>query len=68
MIVSFVGLGMFCGPVLTLGASWSLNVPGGMMSLTVVTIALGVAIFTYVEGLSEQDAAYMSFITGTTIG
>jgi hypothetical protein len=68
MITSFAGLGMFCGPVLTLGASWSSRVPGGMLSLTTVTIALGVAIFTYIEEMSEEDAAYMSFITGTTIG
>lgn len=68
MITSFTGLGMFCGPVMDLAASWSDSVPGGMLSLTTVTIAIGVMLFTHIEDMSESDAAYMSFITGTTIG
>jgi voltage-gated potassium channel len=51
-----------------LASSWSATVPGGMPTLTTLTIAIGVAIFTYIEEMSESDAAYMSFITGTTIG
>lgn len=67
--MAFCGLGMFCGPVMELTSSWSTTVPGGMLALTTLTIALGVAIFTYIlEEMSELDAAYMSFITGTTIG
>jgi Ion channel len=69
VIMAFCGLGMFCGPVMELTSSWSTTVPGGMLALTILTIALGVAIFTYIlEEMSELDAAYMSFITGTTIG
>jgi hypothetical protein len=66
--MAFCGLGMFCGPVMELASSWSKTVPGGMPALTTLTIAIGVAIFTFIEKMSELDAAYMSFITGTTIG
>lgn len=59
---------MFCGPVMDLAASWSSKVPGGMLALTALTIAIGVVLFTRLEEMSETDAAYMSFITGTTIG
>lgn len=60
---------MFCGPVMDIAGSWSANVPGGILGVTMLTIAIGVVLFTYLEDtLSEVDAAYMSFITGTTIG
>jgi hypothetical protein len=39
-----------------------------MLALASLTIAIGVIIFTFIEEMSELDAAYMSFITGTTIG
>ena len=68
MIMSFIGLGMFCGPVMDLAAQWSKSVPGGMVALTTVTIAFGVVLFTHIEDMDQVDAAYMSFITGTTIG
>lgn len=68
MIMSFTGLGMFCGPVMDLAAQWSKTVPGGIVALTTVTIAIGVVLFTYIEDMDQVDAAYMSFITGTTIG
>lgn len=48
-------------------ASWSANVPGGIAGVFMLTIAIGVVLFTYLEEMSETDAAYMSFITGTTI-
>jgi hypothetical protein len=67
--MSFSGLGMFCGPVMDLASSWSTRIPfGGMLALASLTIAIGVIIFTFIEEMSEADAAYMSFITGTTIG
>lgn len=66
--MSFTGLGMFCGPFMDLAATWSTKVPGGLLLLTAVTIAIGVVLFTYIEEMSQVDAAYMSFITGTTIG
>ena len=68
MAMSFIGLGMICGPVMILASSWSTKVPGGLLGLTTLTVAIGVAIFTYMEEMTETDAAYMSFITGTTIG
>lgn len=66
--MSFTGLGMFCGPVMDLAAQWSKNVIGGIVALTTVTIAIGVVLFTYIEDMDQMDAAYMSFVTGTTIG
>lgn len=68
VVTSFCGLGMFCGPVMEVASVWSANVPGGMLALTSLTIAAGVVIFTSIEGMTESDAAYMSVITGTTIG
>ena len=68
VIMGFCGLGIFCGPEMELASSWSATVPGGIPALTSLTIAVGVAIFTFVEKMSESEAAYMSFITGTTIG
>lgn len=68
VLVSFAGLGMFCGPVLDLAGSWTTHVPGGMISLATVTIAIGVVLFTWLEDVSQSEAAYMSFIAGTTIG
>lgn len=67
VLTSFTGLGMFCGPIMDVAASWSANVPGGIAGVFMLTIAIGVVLFTYLEEMSETDAAYMSFITGTTI-
>lgn len=74
VLLSFVSLGFFCGPVMDLAATWKNAVPGGPLVLALTTIGLGVAIFTQPMfadgkvGLSFTDAAYYSTITGTTIG
>jgi hypothetical protein len=66
--LSFAGLGFFCGPVMDFAASWKESVPGGVLGVAAVTIAIGVALFTQLEGWEPLDAAYYSVITGTTIG
>lgn len=57
-------LGFFSGPLLTLTSSWSNQVPGGFLALASVTVGLGVALFTRLEGVSESEAAYASVVTG----
>lgn len=66
--LSFTGLGFFCGPVMDFAASWKESVPGGVLGVAAVTIAIGVALFTQLEGWEPLDAAYYSVVTGTTIG
>uniref|UniRef100_A0A7S2IBQ3 Potassium channel domain-containing protein n=1 Tax=Helicotheca tamesis TaxID=374047 RepID=A0A7S2IBQ3_9STRA len=68
VVLSFCGLGMFCGPVMDFSASWTKKVPGGALGAFVVTLGLGIAVFTVAEEMSELEAAYFSIITGTTIG
>jgi hypothetical protein len=68
VVLSFVGLGYFCGPIMDLASSWRHRVPGGNLGTIVATIGLGVALFTYFEEWAKEDAAYYSVITGTTIG
>lgn len=76
LIISFLGLGMICGPFLDVTAAiWrhQLLFPGGgggggILSLTMYTLGMGVCIFTYAEGLTLGEAVYASVITGTTIG
>mmetsp|Transcript_29207 Transcript_29207/g.42373 ORF Transcript_29207/g.42373 Transcript_29207/m.42373 type:complete len:200 (-) Transcript_29207:415-1014(-) len=68
VLLSFSGLGMFCGPVMDYSATWTKNVPGGALGALTATIGLGVALFTVLEGMTELEAAYFTVITGTTIG
>lgn len=68
IVLSFTGLGFFCGPIMDLASSWSNNVPGGKLGVVLATVGLGVAMFTKIEGWEPLDAAYYSTITGTTIG
>ena len=68
VLLSFLGLGLFCGPIMDLASSWRHSVPGGNVGTVIATIGLGVGLFTHFEGMSVKDAAYYSVITGTTIG
>jgi Ion channel len=68
MWISFMGLGMVCGPLIAVTSSWRHEVPGGWMVVTAMTFGLGILIFTHCEGLSITDAIYASVMTGTTIG
>jgi Ion channel len=67
VVISFLGLGVFCGPLLAVTSSWRHGIPGGMFAVALWTLGMGMAIFTY-EGTSTADALYASVITGTTIG
>ena len=68
VLLSFAGLGFFCGPIMDFAASWKERVPGGTPGLVLATVGLGVALFTRLEGWAPQDAAYYAVVTGTTIG
>jgi len=68
LVLPLCGLGFFCGPILTIASFWQSQVPGGVLSLGSITLALGVSILTVLEGMSLKDAIHLSIITGTTIG
>ena len=74
IVLSFLGLGFFCGPLLDFAASWTEQVPGGPGVVAAVTIGVGVALFTQPllwdgkQGLAPLDAVYYATVTGTTIG
>lgn len=64
LLFSLMGLGMFGGPILQLGAAWRHAIPGGVGSVAAFLLGLGVTIFTAVEGLDHFEAVYASIITG----
>eukprot|EP00521_Asterionellopsis_glacialis_P005982 CAMPEP_0195273042 /NCGR_PEP_ID=MMETSP0706-20130129/16200_1 /TAXON_ID=33640 /ORGANISM="Asterionellopsis glacialis, Strain CCMP134" /LENGTH=215 /DNA_ID=CAMNT_0040329409 /DNA_START=21 /DNA_END=668 /DNA_ORIENTATION=- len=66
--LALAGLGMFCGPILTLTSTWKHQIPGGLLTLATVTLALGVLLFTTTEHITQFEALYLSIITFTTIG
>ena len=68
VVLSFCGLGMFCGPVMDFASSWTQDVPGGAIGAALTTLALGIGLFTVLEDFSETEAAYFTFIIGSTIG
>ena len=68
VLLSFCGLGMFCGPVMDFASSWTQDVPGGAIGAALTTLTLGVGLFTVLEGFTETEAAYFTFIVGSTIG
>jgi hypothetical protein len=67
-ILAFLGLGMFCGPVMDFASSWTNGVPGGALGAALTTLGLGIGLFSVLEDISELEAAYYTVITGTTIG
>lgn len=68
VVLSFCGLGMFCGPVMDFASSWTQDIPGGAIGAALTTLALGIGLFTVLEDFSETEAAYFTFIVGSTIG
>jgi len=58
------GIGIFVGPIMDLASSWRLYVPGGLLTLLSLTVGIGVAIFTMIEGIPQSEAIYASIITG----
>ena len=59
---------MFCGPVMDFASSWTRRIPGGVLGPGLVVFAMGTALFMRIEEMSALNAAYLTFITGTTIG
>lgn len=68
LLLPLLGLGFFCGPILTMASFWQNRVPGGFLSLGSITLAMGVSLLTVFEGMPLKDAIHLSIITGTTIG
>ena len=56
VILSFLGLGFFCGPVMDYAASWRESVPGGTFGTVFCTIGLGVGLFVHYEGWDWKTA------------
>jgi len=67
-IFPILGLGFFCGPILEIGASWRSQVPGGPLSIAAFTLAIGIGLFTTIEGMELTDALHFCIVLGTTIG
>ena len=67
-ILPLFGLGFFCGPILDIASSWQSSVPGGVVSIGSLTLAIGVSVLTVLEGYSISEAIHLCVITGTTIG
>lgn len=65
VLYAFCGLGAFCGPVMDLASTWKVQLPGGWATLATFTIGLGAGIFI-LEGFSQGEAIYASFITGAS--
>lgn len=66
VLFALSGLGFFCGPLLEVSSSsWTKHVPGGLATLATLTVGIGVAIFSNIEGVSQSEAFYASIIAGT---
>lgn len=65
VLFALSGLGFFCGPLLEVASSWTKHVPGGLATLASLTLGIGVAVFSNIEGVSHSEALYASIITGT---
>lgn len=63
-VLPLFGLGFFCGPILDLASSWQKMVPGGVVSVGSVTLALGVVMLTAFEDISISEAIHLCVITG----
>jgi hypothetical protein len=66
--LAFSGLGMFCGPIMDLAASWK-NKLEGRVALLGTLVATAVFVFAFLlEEMSQAEAAYFSIITGKYLG
>lgn len=59
---------MFCGPIMDFASSWTKRIPGGAFGPGMCALAMGIVLFTQIEGMTAIDAAYLTIITGTTVG
>lgn len=66
--LSFCGMGVFCGPIMDLAASWEGRIPGGALGPGCFALVLGSSLFAQIEGMEWHSALYFAFITGTTVG
>lgn len=57
------GLAMF-GGVLEVSGAWHARIPGGSITLLLLIVGIGSALFTFIEGLSQTEAIYASIVTG----
>ena len=64
-VLPLLGLGFFCGPLLDLTSTWQNQVPGGVLALSTLTLAMGISMLTVLENLSYTDATHLCIITGT---
>ena len=64
-MLALLGLGFFCGPILNMASAWQKQVPGGVTSLFVLILAVGVYALSRLENMSMTDAAHLTVITGT---
>jgi hypothetical protein len=66
-VLPLLGLGFFCGPILEIASRWQNAVPGGLVSVMSLTVFLGVAVLSSLEGFSLSEAVHLCVITGTCI-
>ena len=64
LLLPLLGLGFFCGPMLTMTSTWQHRVPGGVGSLGSLVLAFGVSMFTIFEGMELKDAIHLSIHIG----
>ena len=48
-------------------SAWTNRIPGGIITLSTITIGIGVILFSNLEGISYSDAIYATFIIGTLL-
>jgi hypothetical protein len=63
-ILSMTGIGFFCGPMLSVASQWKHQVPGGIVPLATMTFAMGMSLFTSLEGMTYGEAFRLCIATG----
>jgi hypothetical protein len=63
-ILSMIGIGFFCGPLLSVASQWKHQVPGGIVPLATMTLGMGMSMFTALEGMSYSEAFHLCIIAG----
>jgi len=59
---------MFCGPIMNFASLWTRRIPGGALGPGLFSLGLGILLFMHIEKMSVLNAAYLTIITGTTVG
>ena len=59
---------MFCGPIMDFASSWTKRIPGGAFGPGACALAIGMLLFMQIEEMTAINAAYLTIITGTTVG